>query len=186
MIFAEVKEEIKNYQDQNNNYQLEEEIIEKLNEFFDKEPLISKDDFKRAIRLFITLVLFREEDKENKIKNNHKNLINYLKAQDLWDKIIFDDENFIENLNELKLFNLQINQILSLYNYLTDNKEENFFEEIQNYIDNKANINMDVNAPQPPIDINNEERHSISNNSNNESNNNSDEEEDNKYDQDDE
>ena len=41
-----------------------------------------------AIKLFIALVLFREKDKENKIKSNRKNLIDYLKTPDLWDEKI--------------------------------------------------------------------------------------------------
>ena len=55
-----------------------------------------------------------------KIKPNRKNIVNYLKAQDLWDKNKFNDDKFNLNLNELKNINIKINQILWLYNYLID------------------------------------------------------------------
>ena len=73
-----------------------------------------------AIRLFITLVLFRENDKENKIKLNRKNIIDYLKHSDLWNSEIFKDEKFDENLDELKLCNIQINNIMLLYDFLVE------------------------------------------------------------------
>ena len=105
----------------------------KLNEYFEKDSIIiSKDDFETAIRLFMTLVLFREEDKENKIKSNTKNIVNYLNAQDLWDKSKFKDEKFKENLNELKSINIQINQFL----YFVDIQEEDT-SEVKNHIENK-------------------------------------------------
>ena len=182
LIFNDIKEELKKYQDANNDYQLEQKLIDKLNDYYEKEPLIDKDDLKNSIRLFMTLILFREEDKENKIKNNHRNLINYLKVPDLWDKILYNEDKFLENLDELKDFKIQVNQIIPLYNYLTENKEDNFCEEIENYIQNKSNINQDEKAPEPPIEDNQNE--DSNKNSNAESQNNSDEES-NKYDQED-
>ena len=112
-IFKYVKEEIKDYQ-----IELEEKELDdkknKLEEFYQKESLISRDNFESAIRLFMTLVLFREEDKDKKIKTNQKNIVNYLKALDLWDKNIYNDKKFSENINELKNINIQINHFLSL------------------------------------------------------------------------
>ena len=183
LIFNDIKEELKKYQDPNNDYQLEQKVIDKLNEYYESEPLISKEDLKNSIRLFMTLILFMEEDKENKIKNNYKNLINYLKIPDLWDKILYNEDKFVENLNELKGFKIPVNQIISFYNYLSENKEDNFCEEIENYIKNKPNINEDKNPPEPPIEDN--PNVDNNNNSNSESHNAS-EDESNKYDQDDE
>ena len=65
-----------------------------------------------AIKLFIALVLFREKDKENKIKSNRKNLIDYLKSPDLWDEKIYINEKFKHNINESKQIKIQVNQIL--------------------------------------------------------------------------
>jgi hypothetical protein len=78
------------------------------------------------------LVLFREEDKVNKIKNNRKNIIDYLKGQDLWDKKIYNDEMFDENLNEIKKINIQINQILNI----VEIKEEDF-SDVQDHVKTK-------------------------------------------------
>ena len=143
LIFKEIKDEIAKFQIQNDNEkdktsQLDEKSIKQLDEFYEKEKiLIRKEDLENAIRLFITLVLFREKDKENKIKSNRKNLIDYLKSPDLWDNKIYKDEKFNENLNELKLCNIKINQTLWLYNYLVGNEEFDLFKEIEEYIKNK-------------------------------------------------
>ena len=116
----------------------------KLEEYFKNKSLISKDDFESAISLFMILVLFREEDKENKIKYNHKNIVNYLKSPDLWDKNIYYDKRFNENLFELKLINIQISQIL----FFIDIKEEDI-SEVHEYIERKnklkefENINLE-------------------------------------------
>ena len=77
-----------------------------------------------AIKLFIALVLFRE----NKIKSNRKNLIDYLKSPDLWDEKIYINEKFKHNINELKQIKIQVNQILWLYDYLVGNKEFDEFK----------------------------------------------------------
>ena len=69
------------------------------------------------------LVLFRGEGKE-KIKSNSKNIVNYLKAPDLWEKNIYNDEKFNEDLDKLKKINIKVNQIIWLYNYLAGNKQE--------------------------------------------------------------
>lgn len=111
---------------------LNEESKNIINDYFQKSKshLISKKDFARAIRLFTTLVLFLEEDKENKIKNNHNNVVIYLKASDLWNKDIYEDQDFNKNINELILINAPINQIISLYEYLGKDIENDYFEDI--------------------------------------------------------
>ena len=58
---------------------------------------------------------------------------------DLWDDKIYKNKKFIENLNELKLCNIQINQIIWLYNYLVRNEKFDAFKEIEEYIQNKNN-----------------------------------------------
>ena len=78
------------------------------------------------------MILFPEEDKENKIKLNCNNIIYYLKSPDLWDCDIVADVNFPKNLNELKLMNFKINQIVSLYEYLGTDIEEDFFDDVEN------------------------------------------------------
>ena len=74
------------------NQELNEESKNIINDYYQKSKshLISKKDFARAIRLFTTLVLFLEEDKENKIKNNCNNIVYYLKQLDLWNQEMGD------------------------------------------------------------------------------------------------
>ena len=47
-------------------------------------------------------VFIQEEDKENKIKSNRNNLVNYLRSSDLWKSDIYNNEDFNKSLNELK------------------------------------------------------------------------------------
>jgi len=153
---------------------LDEKIINQLNEYFKKKDIIiGKEELENAIRIFITLVLFREKDKENKIKLNRKNLIDYLKSPDLWDNKVYKNENFNSNLNELKLNKIQINQTILLFNYLTGGKEidefknmeENIKEENQAaaelpLIDNSANVEPQVENPQEEEEEEEEENES--------------------------
>ena len=105
-IFEHVKKEIKKYQISLTNK-------ENLTKYFDNmNNPIKKKDLADAIRLFITLVLLQEDDKENKIKNNCNNIINYLKSQDLWNREVYCHKDFNKNINELKSLDIQINQIV--------------------------------------------------------------------------
>ena len=161
LIFKDIKDEIEKYQIQNEKKnQLDKNTINQLDIYFKNENIIiSKEELENAIQIFISLVLFREKDKDLKIKSNRKNLIDYLKSPDLWDSKKYKDEKFNDCLKELKKYNIQINQILWLYNYLVGNEEIDPFKEIEDYIKNKSNL-----AAPNPID-----------NENNNDNNNNDE-----------
>ena len=109
---------------------LNEKSKEKINNYYKKNnSIINKKDLSNAIRLFITLSLFQEEDKENKIKKNKNNIMTYLNSPDLWKNEIYYDKNFQQNLNELKFMDIKINQSISLYEFLGGDIEENFFED---------------------------------------------------------
>ena len=90
LIFVDIKNEIIKYQEkqeqketkpENKNIENNlEEARKKLDDYYKKEDIIiGKEELENAIRRFIALVLFREKDKEKKIKSNSKNLIDYLK-----------------------------------------------------------------------------------------------------------
>ena len=72
-----------------------------------------------------------------KIKKNCNNVINYLRAVDLWESYIYENEFFEQNLNELKQFNVQINQILPLYDFLGKDIEDNFCDDVNTQIENE-------------------------------------------------
>ena len=76
-----------------------------------------------------------EKDKENNIKQNENNLINYFYIIDLWDKTTFSKENFKEESNNIKQLNIKVNQIVSLYDDLVDDINPQYFEEVQKEID---------------------------------------------------
>jgi len=127
LIYEDVKDEINKYQIELNN-----DSKNIINDYYQKTHHIKKEDFARAIRLFMTLVLFLEDYKEDKIKSNRNNIINYLKAPDLWNKNLYDDaQNFYLNLNELKSINAQINQIIPLYEFLGKDIEDNYFDDVK-------------------------------------------------------
>ena len=76
-----------------------------------------------------------EKDKENNIKQNENNLINYFDILDLWDITTFSKENFKEELNNIKQLNIKVNQIVSLYDVLVDDINSQYFEVVQKEID---------------------------------------------------
>ena len=130
LIFKYVKKDIRKYQEKNKN----EESAYKLEV---KDMIIKKGDLASAIRIFITLVLYREKenDKERKIKSNKKNIIDYLKNKDLWDSSLYSNSpKFEENLSKIKGLNIKIKEILFLYNYLIGNKDEGFEDEVVDHI----------------------------------------------------
>ena len=115
---------------------LDDKKIQKLDEIFKRSDIIiKKESLASVIRLFISLVLYREEekDKDKRIKFNSKNIIDYLKGKDIWETKIYKDENFEKNLEEIKSLNIKIKEILWFYYYLTDNKDEGFENEVKEY-----------------------------------------------------
>jgi len=153
-IFKEIKEDLEEYSPSEfKDKKLERKAKEKLEKFFSYEEkeeeeinniynkkIITKDNLTLALKWFMTLVLFNEKDKENKIKGNKKNLINYLNVADLWDKDIYKDtNNFNSDLVELKKCNIPINKIIWLYEFLVEGEEEEEDpeKEIKEYIEKK-------------------------------------------------
>ena len=152
IIFKYIKKDIEKYQEitkstaQNKENSIEakgevkiyldEKITKKLDEIFaNKDVIIKKESLASAIRLFISLVLYREEekDKDKRIKCNRKNIVDYLKRKDLWDTSLYKDSEFEKNLEEIKSLNIKINEILWLYYYLINNKDEGFEGEVKEY-----------------------------------------------------
>ena len=127
IIFNDIKSQIKRYQEQS----LNDETEKKINNYCWGVHLINKKDFSNAIRLFISLILYPEEDKENKIKSNNINIINYLRQSDLWGNDIYNNSKFHKNLYELSLFNVKINQIIPLYELLGGDIEDNYFDDVK-------------------------------------------------------
>lgn len=124
LIFGDIQREIIKYQerlqvqkdtkpDNKNTENILETTKDYLDNYFNKKDIIiGKEDLENAIRLFTTLLSFKEKYKDNKIKSNRKNLIDYLKSQDLWDEREYKSEKYNENLNDLKEFEVHINQTL--------------------------------------------------------------------------
>ena len=144
-IYKDVMNEIKKYQEN-----LDDKSKEIINDYYEKakekKNCISKKDFAYAIRMFTSLILLPEEDKENKIKSNRNNLVNYLRTSDLWKSDIYDNEDFSKNLNELKSINAQINQIIDLYVVLGKDIEDDYFDDVKEKIkkENSKNNEDDV------------------------------------------
>ena len=128
VIYKNVSSELKEYQED-----LDDNLKEKLNKFYSKSHFINKKDLAQAIRIFITLVLFREDDKEkeNKIQKNNNNIMNYLRAQDLWNYNIDNNEKFTKDFDVLKSMNIKIKQIIYLYEFLGKDIDDNFFDDVE-------------------------------------------------------
>ena len=128
LIFKYVKMDIEKYQEKNKEFN---SIYNKLD--FNKMD-IKKDHLLYALRIFITLVLFRENDKVNKIKTNKKNIIDYLKNNDLWESSLYNNPGkFKLDLSKIKGLNIKIKEILYFYNYLLGKKDEGFENEVLAY-----------------------------------------------------
>jgi len=141
LIFELVKDNLKDYQNE-----LDNKSKELIKDYYKNEHLITKKDFSCAIRLFTTLVLFFEEDKENKIKLNKYNIIKFLKASDLWNCDIYNNNDFNRNLNELKLINIQINQSIYLYEALGKDIEPNFVKDVLKEIEKNEKVEEKPNS----------------------------------------
>ena len=145
LIFKYVKKDIEKYiekktkheTEKGRNYYLDEKLNDSLEEILKTNKVIQKEDFTTAIRLFITLVLYREKDndKDTKIKSNRKNIVEYLKSKDLWDSSKYNNTTrFEEDLLKIKELNIKIKEILYLYYDLIGNKNEEFTEEVEKYV----------------------------------------------------
>jgi len=178
-IFKEIKEDLSDYSPEFKDKKLEKKVKEELEKFFSYEEkeveeidnidnknikIINKDNLSVALKWFMTLVLFNEEDKENKIKGNKKNLFNYLNVADLWDKNIYEEtSSFNSDLVELKKCNIQINKIIWLYDFLVEGEEEEEDpeKEIKEYIEKKnKNQNVDEEEQKEKEEDNSESKSS--------------------------
>ena len=136
LIFQKIKYGLKVSQTEIDNEQ--KEIIKTC---FENQKIIDEKIFKAAIRSFIVLYLNFEKDKENNIKQNENNIINYLNnLDDIWDITTISKENFKEELNNLKLLNIKVNQIISFYDFLGDDINPKYFEEVQKEVDKEKEI----------------------------------------------
>ena len=149
LIFNKIKIEFKKYQKD-----MEEEKKELIETYFKEQNIITKEVFNSAIRNFIVLFLNQEKNKENKIKNNQNNIINYLKISDIWNKKIYDNINFENELDKFEKINIKINQILSLYDYLGDNINDDYFNNVKKAIEREeeAKLAEEMNEERSDID----------------------------------
>ena len=49
---------------------------------------------------------------------------------DLWDPTIYNQENFKKELNDLKEMNVKVNKTIYLYDFLGDDIDEKYFENV--------------------------------------------------------
>jgi len=126
LIFSRIKSQFKAFQ-----VELEEDKKKVIEQILLEQKLITKEIFKSTIREFIALFLFLESEKEKNIKENKNNIINYLDIPDIWSKKVYTNRDFQKELNNLKRSNIKINQILSLYDYLGDDINEEYFKDVR-------------------------------------------------------
>jgi hypothetical protein len=135
LILGMVKLELKNFQ-----YDLEDNQKTLIESCFKEQELITKEQFKFTLRSFIVLFLNLVNDKENKIRGNQNNMVNYLDIPDIWDKSIYDNENFKKELDNLKKINVKINQIIYLYDFLGDNINNDYFQDVKKVIEKEEEL----------------------------------------------
>ena len=130
LIFhTKIKDEFINYQISED---IEENKVNKIKKYFTNEKLlIGQGAFRSAIRLFITLYLYKE-NKEEKIKKNNNNVVRYLNIKDVWVNVKMEKKEFKEELKEIKKLNIKLNEILPVYNLINYDKDddEKFLEDV--------------------------------------------------------
>ena len=130
-IYNDISSEIRNYQEE-----LDDKSLKMIDSFFNKSRNIKKEDLAYSLRLFMTLVLFLESDKEKKIKLNKNNIFHYIiRPPDLWKKDISNDEKYLKDLNELKSMKITISNIIYLYEALGKDIPDDFFNEVESKIE---------------------------------------------------
>jgi len=130
-IYNDISSEIRNYQEE-----LDDKSLKMIDSFFNKSRNITKKDLAYSLRLFMTLVLFLESDKEKKIKLNKNNILHYIiRPPDLWKKKISNDEKYLKDLNELKSMKITINNIIYLYEALGKDIPDDFFNDVESKIE---------------------------------------------------
>ena len=189
LIFSDIKDEIEEFKQDYKDKKLEKKTKDELEKYFGEDSdkkAIEKNSLLSAIKWFMALVLFGEKDKENKIKENKKNLFDYLNVVDLWKKDVFKDSNFNKELNALKKFNIQINKIVWLYDNLAEEEEEEeLIKEIKEYIEKKyANQNQKKPKKKGPKNYDDSDNESEEKEDNDDDNKNEEEEQEEKKDSD--
>ena len=121
-VYEKAKIELNQYQEE-----LNENSKELINKYYQNKEEINKKEIAFEIRLFFTLILFNFQGNENTIKNNGNEIINYL-----------FDSSFNSNLKLLKLCQIKINQIISLYEFFAKELNEDYFDN-----DDKEEIKRD-------------------------------------------
>lgn len=110
--------------------ELPQENIDAIEKYFKENHLINKDIFTFNIRLFISSFLSVEKNKEDKIKRNSNNIINYIDIPDIWNKSIYIQNEFREELNKIINLKIQLNLIYSLSELIGINIDNNYFVDI--------------------------------------------------------
>ena len=135
LILGMVKLELKDFQ-----YDLEENQKNLIETCFKEQGLITKEKFIFTLRSFIVLFLNLVGDKENKIRGNQNNMVNYFDIPDIWDKSIYNNENFKKELDNMKKINVKINQIVYLYDFLGDNINDDYFQDVKKVIEKEKEL----------------------------------------------
>ena len=125
LIYPAINNELKENQEI-----LSQEKINEINEYFQMEHTITKDIFAYAIRLFISSFLSEEKNKENKIKKNKNNIINYLDIPDIWKNKINKKNEFKDELNQIKKLKIQLNQISHLSEIIGEDIDKNYLLDV--------------------------------------------------------
>ena len=159
LIFDNIKSEIKEYQ-----IEINKDIIDGIKNYFNQTHKINSEIFASSIRKFIVVFLSKEKNKSNKIKLNENNIINYLNIQDIWDKNIYEMKDFMDELDELKNLNIQLNQVIYLYEILRPENNEEFFKDVIEQIKKNEEMekkNQEIEEPKIEPNLNNQEEETI-------------------------
>ena len=147
LIFAKIKNYLKEYQTE-----LESEQKENIKACLENLTIIKDNEkkFKATVRAFISLFLIFEKNRDNNIRQNENNVINYFDIPDIWDSTISSLSNFKEELNNLKQLNIKVNQIVSFYDLLGEDITPKYFEDVKKEVEREKEVQKIIEkAPEP-------------------------------------
>ena len=194
IFYTKIKDEFVNYQI---SEKIEDKKENKIKKYFTNDKLlINQEAFRSAIRLLITLYLYIENNKEEKIKKNNNNLAKYLNLKDIWVNTRMEKKEFKEELKDIKKLNIKLNEIIHVYNLINNDKDddEKYLEDVRKEYNikkkEKENIvensdKEDESEKSDKDDDDNKSDNDDDNKSDNDDDNKSDNDDDNKSDNDD-
>ena len=145
------------------NVQLDEKTKNKIDDYYNEKKscqLITKDKLSLTIiRFLLNIEMKRKANKEELFKVSDDNLFDYISNKLFWEKEIYNDNRFNQEIKEYKNFNIYIKNVYDFYSSIafdSKNKFEKSKEEILVKINFEENKKKEEQKQREKEEINKE------------------------------